>query len=215
MNIEKWMAEYCRRIKEAFGDRIRFIGLQGSRARGEANEQSDIDVVCVLDVLTVDDIMRYREALDGIEKRELVCGFLSGWNELQHWDTADLFMFLNDTLPFEGSLEALRDKIDAASVERAARSGAGNIYHGCVHNMVHARDGEVLRSLYKAAAFVLRALAYLRTGKFAHKNNDLLNLLDSEDREILQTLVELKNGAGIDFDEMSEKLFSWSQNHLK
>lgn len=215
MCMEKWMADYCRRMKAEFGSRVRFIGLQGSRARCEGSESSDIDVVCILDALVPDDLRRYRAALDGIECRELVCGFLSGWEELERWETADFFTFYYDTLPFAGSLESLKNRIDAAAVERAVRIGAGNIYHGCVHNMVHERSDEVLRGLYKAASFVLRAAVYLQCGKYARKSAELMHLLEPSDREILKMHIGLKKGASVEFDKMSDALFVWAQRYLK
>ena len=44
-SIEAWMRKYCEEMKKQFENRIWFIGLQGSYGRGEATEQSDIDVV--------------------------------------------------------------------------------------------------------------------------------------------------------------------------
>ena len=35
MEIENWMKQYCGAVRAAFGDRVRYIGLQGSRGRGE------------------------------------------------------------------------------------------------------------------------------------------------------------------------------------
>ena len=41
MEIENWMKQYCGAVRAAFGDRVRYIGLQGSRGRGEAGPDSD------------------------------------------------------------------------------------------------------------------------------------------------------------------------------
>jgi len=51
-------------LKKTFGDRIYFVGLQGSYGRGEATEASDIDLVVILDKLTVDDIKIYSNMID-------------------------------------------------------------------------------------------------------------------------------------------------------
>ena len=45
------------RLMETFGDRIMFIGLQGSRARGEATENSDVDAVVILDRVSYEDVV--------------------------------------------------------------------------------------------------------------------------------------------------------------
>ncbi len=44
-NIDKWLNTYTEAVQGQFGDRVWFIGLQGSYGRGEATETSDIDVV--------------------------------------------------------------------------------------------------------------------------------------------------------------------------
>lgn len=49
--------------RTAFGDRLRYVGLQGSYLRGEAHESSDIDVMVVLDRLSVRDMDVYRAAI--------------------------------------------------------------------------------------------------------------------------------------------------------
>ena len=38
-SIESWMADYCQAVNKTFGARVRFIGLQGSFARGEVKEK--------------------------------------------------------------------------------------------------------------------------------------------------------------------------------
>lgn len=58
--------------------------LQGSYGRGEATETSDIDAVVILDELTVTDIQTYSIMLDTLPYRELICGFLSGKDEIMN-----------------------------------------------------------------------------------------------------------------------------------
>lgn len=47
-DLDRWLDKYIEAVDAAFGARIVFIGLQGSYARGEAHEGSDIDVVLIL-----------------------------------------------------------------------------------------------------------------------------------------------------------------------
>ena len=63
LNIESWLPLWSRAVLERFGGRVLFLGLQGSRARGEAREDSDIDTVLVLDRLEASDLAALREAL--------------------------------------------------------------------------------------------------------------------------------------------------------
>ena len=145
-------------LDSRFGDRVWFVGLQGSRGRGEATETSDIDMVVILDELRAEDIAAYSAMLDRLPHRELSCGFLGGRGEICAWEPSDLFQLYFDTTPIRGSLAELLPLLDDSAVERAIRIGACNIYHGCVHNMVHGKNEEVLRGLYKGASFVAQAI---------------------------------------------------------
>ena len=91
MEIENWMKQYCGAVRAAFGDRVRYIGLQGSRGRGEAGPDSDIDVVCILDTCALRDLETYRAAVadlpDRVEehlRRESCCGvqLYPGYNKV-------------------------------------------------------------------------------------------------------------------------------------
>ncbi|GAC1537414.1 MAG: nucleotidyltransferase domain-containing protein [Polyangiales bacterium] len=53
--------DFARRLRERFGDRTVWVRLYGSQARGEAHEDSDIDVIAAVRGLT------WREKIDGID----------------------------------------------------------------------------------------------------------------------------------------------------
>ena len=76
INITKWLASFQLKLKETFGDRVWFVGLQGSYGREEATETSDIDIVVILDELFAADIEIYNAMLNTLPHREMVCGFL-------------------------------------------------------------------------------------------------------------------------------------------
>ncbi|MBQ3072603.1 MAG: nucleotidyltransferase domain-containing protein [Oscillospiraceae bacterium] len=214
IDINIWMERFMRVLRETFPDRVWFVGLQGSYARGEATEDSDIDVVVIFDFLSTADIYRYRDMLDTLPDREKICGFLSGKDEILHWDPSDLFQFCHDTVPICGSLEDVLVSVDDAAVESAVRIAACNIYHGCVHNMLHDKSEEVLRGLYKAASFAVQAIVYRQTGRYVRFCDALLNEAKDEDRGIIETFVALKAGGNVAFDPMSEMLLSWAKRWL-
>ena len=135
IEINTWMNGFLKSINEAFGSRVWFVGLQGSYGRGEARDTSDNDVVVILDELSAADIKAYNDMLDTLPHRELICGFVSGKDELLNWEPSDLFQFCNDTTPIKGSLEEVLAVVDESAVNRAIKIGACNIYHGCVHNI--------------------------------------------------------------------------------
>ena len=211
IEITTWMDGFLKALNKDFGSRVWFVGLQGSYGRGEATETSDIDVVVILDELSASDIQRYNAMLDTLPHRELICGFLSGKEELFHWEPSDLLQFYYDTTPLKGSLDELLPLLDRATIERAVKIGACNIYHGCVHNMLHEKSEDALKGLYKAASFVVQAVALRQTGKYVKRKRDLLNVVSSDEKIIVENLLKIKDGCDFDFDNMSETLFSWSK----
>ena len=203
-SIDAWMEEYQRAVKERFGGRVWFIGLQGSFGRGEATEGSDIDAVLILDTVSAADLQAYGDLLDGLPQRDRVCGFVSGQEELLAWEPSDLFQFYHDTVPLFGSLDELSGRISREDVVQAIHLDACNIYHMTVHNLVHEKSMEILKDLCKSAVFVLQAIAFLQTGIYARKKTELAKLLGLEDRRILDLGREIRGwmqeAEGIDAD---------------
>jgi predicted nucleotidyltransferase len=215
IEIGSWMEDFLQNLEHTFGSRIWFVGLQGSYGRGEATENSDLDVVVILNALTSADIRAYNAMLDTLPHREKICGFLSGKRELLNWEPADLFQFYHDTKPIRGSLDDLLPLLDKAAVDRAIKIGACNIYHGCIHNMLHEKSVEILKGLYKSASFVVQAIAFRESGRYVSCQKDLLPVVSAEERGIVETFLHLKNGGAIDFEKMSEALFRWAQRRLQ
>ena len=211
IDITAWMEIFLQALNETFANRVWFVGLQGSYGRGEATETSDIDVVAILDELSAADIQSYHAMLDTLPHRELICGFLSGKEELMNWEPSDLFQFCHDTTPIKGSLDEVMAVIDESAVNRAIKIGACNVYHGCVHNMLHEKSEDILRGLYKSASFVVQAIAFKQTGNYISHQKELLQVVSSDERVIVETFLTLKNGGTVDFNLMSEALFAWAK----
>jgi predicted nucleotidyltransferase len=55
LDVRDALAAYARRLAARFGSRLRFVLLFGSWARGEAREDSDVDVAVVVEELTRDE----------------------------------------------------------------------------------------------------------------------------------------------------------------
>ena len=215
IDINVWMNDFIQKLNEVFANRVWFVGLQGSYARGEATESSDIDVVVILDELNASDIQTYHDMLDTLPHRELICGFVSGKDELLNWEQSDLFQFYHDTTAIKGSLDDLLPLIDNAAIDRAIKMGAGNIYHGCVHNMLHEKSDEILKGLYKAASFVVQAIVFKQTGNYIKHQNQLLQVASSKEQMITNTFLKYKNGETVDFNDASRMLFEWSKTWIK
>lgn len=211
IEITAWMNDFLQVLHTNFGERVWFVGLQGSYGRGEATERSDIDIVVILDELSALDIRVYRTMLDALSHRELICGFLSGKDEIMNWEASDLFQFYYDTKPIKGCIDELLLHIDSIAVDRAIKIGACNIYHGCVHNMLYEKSEEILRGLYKSASFVVQAICFKQSGNYITHQRDLLDVIRAEEQAIIQIFLSLKNGSAVDFERMSDTLFLWAK----
>ena len=211
IDMTTWMPKFLQALNETFANRIWFVGLQGSYGRGEATKTSDIDIVVILDELSASDIQTYNTMLDTLPHRELICGFLSGKDELLQWEPSDLFQFYYDTTPIKGSLDELLTVIDDAAVGRAIKIGACNIYHGCVHNMLFDKSDDILRGLYKSASFVVQAIVFQQKGKYIKHQKELLGVVSADERKIVETFLKLKSGDAVELDTMSEELFVWAK----
>ena len=214
IDITNWMQIFLHTLNNTFTDRVWFVGLQGSYGRGEATETSDIDIVVILDKLSVADIHTYNEMLDALPHRELICGFLSGKDDIMNWEPSDLFQFCHDTTAIKGSLDEVLTVVDESAVNRAIKIGACSIYHGCVHNMLIDKSEDILKGLYKSASFVVQAIVFKQTGNYIKHQEELLIVAKPDEQTIINTFLSLKKGGTVDFVPMSETLFAWAKQWI-
>ena len=214
VNIDVWVDSFTHKLKSVFENRIEFIGLQGSYGRGEASRTSDIDIVVILDKLQTSDIQIYNDILDTMPHRELICGFVSGKAELLNWEPSDLFQFYYDTTPIVGSIDYILPLIDDTAVTRAIKIGACNIYHGCVHNMLHEKSEDILKGLYKAATFVVQAIVFKQTKRYIKTKEEMLSVANISEQTILENFLKCKSCESVDFDMASRSLFEWAKRWI-
>ena len=214
VDITTWMNDFLQNLNHTFENRVWFVGLQGSYGRGEATETSDIDVVVILDELSAMDIQTYNKMLDTLPHRELICGFLSGKDDIMNWEPSDLFQFCYDTTPIKGSLDEVMAVVDENAVNRAIKIGACNIFHGCIHNMLHEKNEDILRGLYKSASFVVQAIVFKQTGNYIKHQEELLTVATHNEQVIINIFLSLRKGGTVDFIPMSETLFAWSKKWI-
>lgn len=213
IDIDAFLKNFVVLVQNEFGDRLWFLGLQGSYARGEATDCSDLDIVVILDKLHADDIKRYNRLLDAVSCRNLMCGFLSGKDELLNWNASELFQFYYDTKPIIGSLEELFFVLNADVIKQSIKNSACSIYHACIHNMLYEKDESILASLYKSACFVIQAIYFQQSGKYISRKSDLIKAVDDENGLIVNNYFN----ENIDFMQKSDVLLLWAQkiiNHI-
>ena len=84
--IDEYIDELIDTLNNAFGERLVYVGLQGSYLRNEETKDSDIDIMAVIDNLSVEDLKTYQKALISVGNFEKSCGFIFGKSDLEHWN---------------------------------------------------------------------------------------------------------------------------------
>ena len=149
IELESWLKAYADRMEAAFGERLVLLGLQGSYRRGEATEESDIDLVAVLNRVDVEELRRYRALVRELPEGEKACGFIAGQEELRNWPRWDLYQLAGDVRVLRGRAEAVFPAFTAADARQAAREGAAALYHAACHSFLYGEAAARWRSCTK------------------------------------------------------------------
>ncbi len=211
-HIEAYLQTLIMACKNEFSDRLLYVGLQGSYMRGEATDQSDIDVMIILEDFSVTDMDVYRKMLKTIGAYEKSCGFICGKDEMIRWNplevcqlrhtTKDLFGELKDFLPSEKR----EDEINYVKLS------LGNLYHELCHRYIHAdrdKNAACFRGTCKSVFYLIQNLHFLESGSFAVTKQDLKEQISQEDRVILE-IAELPEA--YDYDTVFPLIFRWCQS---
>lgn len=218
IDVENYIAEITAKLRAKFGERLVYVGLQGSYLRGEATDTSDVDVMVVLDRLSVDDLDGYRAIVESLPRPDLSCGFICGADDLAKWNPLEICHLLHTTRDCFGSLAELVPDHDERDLRNFVKMSVNNLYHELCHGYIHADRAEFavrLPALYKSTFFVLQNLHYLRGGEFAQSKRQLLSMLDGADREVLDRAMRLSAGEGFDFSDNYRLIFNWCRNTMQ
>lgn len=218
LDAASYVSAMTRQLRQRFGDRLLYVGLQGSHLRGEATEGSDIDVMVVLSTLTPADMAAYRAIVEALPAPEKSCGFLCGQDDLARWNPLEITHLAYATRDCYGRLAPLLPPCTRQDVRRYVQLSAGNLYHELCHRRVHRGDAvsdECLPGGYRQAFFILQNLHYLDTGVFAPSRARLMPRLAGLDREVLAEDQRLREGGAPDPDRSFALLFGWCQDVLR
>ena len=215
IEMNDWLEQFSQKLIQQFGEEIVFIGLQGSRAREEAKLDSDIDVVVIFKELTIDQLLSYEVVTHTMPNRHLLCGFISGVDELQAWDKLDLFTFVYDTKAVYGSLEFLKKQIQPEDIKRFVRTGAGNSYHMILHNYLHTKSIEAIKDIFKHARFVIQGKQFLKSEIFQSDLGELILNTEELDRQVLSRFLEMQQGFPVDLQHDTTLIFHWAKATLQ
>ena len=204
-------------LKQIYHERLLYVGMQGSYLRGEATEQSDIDIMVVIDNISVDDLDEYRKAICSLEGYDKSCGFICGIEELQNWNPLEICHLLHTTKDYFGKLADLIPQYTEEDVRNFVKMSLCNLYHEICHRYIHGSKEKNIANIpytYKSVFFILQNLHYLNSGRFINTKKELLEALSGKDKRILETAISLQEGASFDFDEVFALLFSWCKETM-
>ena len=211
-DLDKYLADLILNCRTAFGERMLYMGLQGSLLRGEAHENSDIDVMVILDRFSVRDMDIYRGILRETGFYERSCGFICGKDEMKRWNPLEVCQLRHTTKDLVG---VLTDHLPPATREdeiNYVKLSLGNLYHELCHRYIHEdRDKNTakFRGTCKSVFYLIQNMHYLESGCFLLREKDLKAAVSEEDRLIME-LVDLPDA--YDFDQAFTSLFAWCQN---
>lgn len=215
--IDEYMEELIERLKEAFGERLAYIGLQGSYLRKEETDHSDIDVMAVIDNLSVEDLRIYRQTLVTAGNFEKSCGFICSRADLEHWNPLEICHLLHTTRDYYGELKNLVPSYSMEDERNYVRFSLNNLYHEICHRYIHAdREHNVskLPITCKSVFFILQHLYYLKSGHFIPTKRELLACVRDEDKTVLELSISVQQQKDFDFDRAFSALFCWCQRAL-
>ena len=215
--IDEYIDKLINSLKDVFGERLMYIGLQGSYLRNEETKNSDIDIMAVIDNLSVEDLKTYQKALVSAGNFDKSCGFICGKDDLEHWNPMEICHLLNTTKDYYGELKNLVPAYTIEDERNYVKLSLNNFYHEICHRYIHAdREYNVLKLpiTCKSVFFIMQHLYYLSSGNFIPKKRELLECVQDEDKTVLELSISLQNNIDCDFDKAFSILFNWCQNAL-
>lgn len=217
-NVREYIKNLIEALKESLGERLLYVGLQGSYLRNEATECSDLDIVVIISELSVNDLRIYRNTIEQLPNYEKSCGFICGKEDLLHWNPLELCQFEHCTKDCYGKISDMLPKYTKEDIVNYIKLSLGNIYHEICHRYLHSNDADnrqMLPNAYKAVFFILQNIYFLKTGTFYQTRKDILTHLSGSDREIMDLSKELRVSPDYNFDYAFERLLTWCQKTLK
>lgn len=204
-------------LLDNFKRRLLYVGLQGSYLRNEADEDSDIDVMTVIEDMTVVDLDIYKNTLQSVGRYDKSCGFICGKSELSCWNPLEICHLLHTTKDYYGEINKLVPVYTLEDERNYIKLSLNNLFHELCHRYVHESRGKNIARLpvlYKSVFFILQNIYYLNTGTFIQTKQELLRCIQNENKQILEYAIKIKSDKDYDFDNSFQVLFNWCQKTM-
>lgn len=216
--LEEYINALLGQLHNTFNERFLYMGLQGSRLRNEHREDSDIDIMVIIDNITADDLKQYKNILINIGSYELSCGFICGKEELACWNPLEICHLIHTTEDIYNALTDYLPSFTAADEKNFIKLSIGNLYHELCHRYVHS-DLEKNKTLFpltcRSVFFIMQDLIYLEKGKFYNSKAKLGAMLEGDDKAVFDLSLEARCRTDCEFDRAFSLLLSWCRNTLK
>lgn len=218
LNVKEYMNCFINHLKEVFRDRLLYVGLQGSYMRGEATENSDIDVVVILDELHVADLIQYRKIVKTTNYPDKSCGFICGKKDMVNWNPMEICHLEHSTEDYYGTLSNFIPMYNEQDVVHFIKLSLNNLYHEICHRYLHSDTGKNKQKIvgsYKGVFFIMQNIYFLKSGVFVKTKKELLLHLEGMDEQIMNMALEMEKNGDYEFDVAFELLFKWCQTHIR
>lgn len=178
--LEKYLNDLLTLLKEEFDNRLLYVGLQGSYFRNEADENSDIDIMVIIDEMTVRDLDNYRDILISVGYFEKSCGFICGKSEMANWSPLEVCQLLHTTKDLYGKLADFVPTYTVEDEKNFIKLSLGNLFHELCHRYIHSdREKNITRLplSYKSVFFIIQNMYYIDNGIIIATKEELIKHL--------------------------------------
>ena len=217
IEVEKYLTCLINNLKLHFNSKLLYVGLQGRYLRGEATENSDIDVMVVLNKLELTDLTDYRNIIHSIGNFDKSCGFICSKEDLKNWNPLEICHLKHTTKDYYGILSDLLPTYTEIDIINFIKISITNLYHEICHRYIHSTYDNNIASLphsYKNVFFILQNIYFIKTGIFVISKEELLSISNSFDYEVLKYSVDLQNNNSFNFEDYFSFLLKWTQQTL-
>jgi hypothetical protein len=193
------------------------VGLQGSYLRGDATDNSDIDIMVVLKRIDLKDLSEYRNIIQSIGNYDKSCGFICSEEDLNNWNPLEICHLKHTTKDYFGNLSDLIPSYTISDIINYIKISINNLYHEITHRYIHSTIENNIASLpysYKNVFFILQNIYFIKTGKFSITKDELMPIINPADYIIFKSLLTIQNEENYNFEEYFSLLLKWCQETL-
>jgi predicted nucleotidyltransferase len=190
--VDVWLTEFVTKLREAFGERLVWVGHHGSWARGEPRPESDIDCMVVLDNVEDTDLKTFRGIIHSMpEANRLASGSIMSISELKMTPRLYMLQCFYGLKVLYGSIEGVVEPPGPDDLVEDVKFKADENLHAARHYLLYPHDlAEVVHKLkynFKRCFYALQSWVLLTEGRFTDTKAEIIEMLDDNvDKEVIR-----------------------------